>query len=592
MPTITRKAAAAESAGVNAPENETTVPAKRKSASSGNTKRTAAKASKPTSASQTAAPKSKKKEKGGSVTLSGEDYQAFLKFQQGQDQSNSPAQQKIAEKERKAQENLAIQERNRAMRDKEDHSDDDTEDNAPPAKKSKPSHTILSDDEAELSKELGSTTTVPGLPDFTNVTEEDIEDEDEPQGGVQNGEDNTDDEEEVEVEEQDGQGSPAESQASAAGDALADNGMEISTPASEKAYRKPSSKNSTAPKLEHASVSPSLSSTKTEVSSASTAKKAAPPKSSGGTKVVREQFSSPEVLALADAAKSHLRTQICFGNWKLDSDPEKPDWIWTIIAETPSALGVSSRPRATEGLKQLLSDNAEKEKVMTYVGYGKTVLFNTIVTKARSKVAGYLSLHGSVQDVTDKVTWLLQASNFLYGDLNVKVCFCSSLSFIANALTQERTFNSSKPFGNPFIKDLIQTVWFNTSKNGSKAEAMTTKKMIQNKEVPLTIILLVVTAIEHSIGEYRPGTLSVTQFRENSVRNRFMHHSSTWRGLVQKSKKWSDAYPAAVYKSIILTCGDLSYLLMEEEEVNEEEIKDVKPEDLDSIADNGMADVF
>ncbi|KAF8905589.1 hypothetical protein CPB84DRAFT_1844990 [Gymnopilus junonius] len=536
MPTITRKAAAAESAGVNAPENETTVPAKRKAASSGNAKRTAA--SKPTSASQTAAPKSKKKEKGGSVTLLGEDYQAFLKFQQGQDQT--------------------IQEHNRAMRDKEDHSDDDTEDNAPPAKKSKPSHTILSDDEAELSKELGSTTTVPGLPDFTNVTEEDVEDEDEPQGGIQNGEDNTDDEEEVEVEEQDGQGSPAESQASAAGDALADNGMEISTPALEKAYQKPSSKNSSAPKLEHASVSPSLSSTKTEVSSASTAKKAVPPKSSGGTKVVREQFSSPEVLALADVAKSHLRTQICFGNWKLDSDPEKPDWIWTIIAETPSALGVSSRPRATEGLKQLLNDNAEKEKVMTYVGYGKTVLFNTIVTKARSKVAGYLSLHGSVQDVTDKVTWLLQASNFLYGDLNVK----------------ERTFNSSKPFGNPFIKDLIQTVWFNTSKNGSKAEAMTTKKMIQNKEVPLTIILLVVTAIEHSIGEYRPGTLSITQFRENSVRNRFMHHST------------------AVYKSIILTCGDLSYLLMEEEEVNEEEIKDVKPEDLDSIADNGMAEVF
>ncbi|KAF8909032.1 hypothetical protein CPB84DRAFT_1843373 [Gymnopilus junonius] len=548
MPTITRKAAAAESASVNAPENETTVPAKWKAASSGNAKRTAA--SKPTSASQTAAPKSKKKEKGGSVTLLGEDYQAFLKFQQGQDQSNSPAQQKIAEKKRKAQENLAIQECNRAMRDKEDHSDDDTEDNALPAKKSKPSHTILSDNEAELSKELGSTTTVPGLPDFTNVTEEDVEDEDEPQGGIQNGEDNTDDEEEVEVKEQDGQGSPAESQASAAGDALADNGMEISTPALEKAYQKPSSKNSSAPKLEHASVSPSLSSTKTEVSSASTAKKAVPPKSSGGTKVVREQFSSPEVLALADAAKSHLHTQICFGNWKLDSDPEKPDWIWTIIAETPSALGVSSHPRATEGLKQLLNDNAEKEKV----GYGKTVLFNTIVTKARSKVAGYLSLHGSVQDVTDKVTWLLQASNFLYGDLNVK----------------ERTFNSSKPFGNPFIKDLIQTVWFNTSKNGSKAEAMTTKKMIQNKEVPLTIILL----IEHSIGEYRPGTLSITQFRENSVWNRFMHHST------------------AVYKSIILTCGDLSYLLMEEEEVNEEEIKDVKPEDLDSIADNGMAEVF
>ncbi|KAF8870154.1 hypothetical protein CPB84DRAFT_1855768 [Gymnopilus junonius] len=540
MPTITKKAAAAESASVNAPENETTVPAKQKAASSGNAKHTAGKAS-PTSASQTTAPKSKKKEKGGSVTLLGGDYQAFLKFQQGQDQSNSPAQQKIAEKERKAQENLAIQECNRAMRDKEDHSDDDTEDNTPPAKKSKPSHTILSDDEAELSKELGSTMTVPGLPDLLMEAFRMVKTIPTTRKKLKSRSKMVKD-------------LPTESQASAAGDALADNGMEISTPALEKAYQKPSSKNSSAPKLEHASVSPSLSSTKTEVSSASTAKKAVPPKSSGGTKV------------------------ICFGNWKLDSDPEKPDWIWTIIAETPSALGVSSRPRATEGLKQLLNDNAEKEKVMTYVRWlREDHSLNTIVTKAHSKVAGYLSLHGSVQDVMDKVTWLLQASNFLYRDLNVK----------------ERTFNSSKPFGNPFIKDLIQTVWFNTSKNSSKAEAMTTKK-IDSKQ-------------RSSIDNYSSGSHcgSINFFSGSIVQELYLLPNSVkiLYGIGARSCSYEDDsqlmdcfrfmhHSTAVYKSIILTCGDLSYLLMEEEEVNEEEIKDVKPEDLDSIADNGMAEVF
>ncbi|KAF8871015.1 hypothetical protein CPB84DRAFT_1754198 [Gymnopilus junonius] len=353
MPTITRKAAAAESAGVNAPENEMAMPAKWKATSSSNAKHTAGK---------------------GGVFLF---HQAFkirdglpdLFVNLGDVRLSFNFDQNLRHCTSQAHFKLSIQECNRAMRDKENLSDDDTEDNTPPTKKSRPSHTILSDDKAELSKELGSTMTVPGLPDFTNVTEEDIEDEDEPQGGAQKGKDNTNEEEEVEVEEQGGQGSPSESQASAAGGDL----MEVSTPALEK---------------------------------------------------------------------------ICFGNWKLNSNPEKPNWIWTIIAEMPDALGVSSCPRATEGLKQLLNDNAEKEKVMTYVYVVHSIWSShLVVSLGHNKVAEYLSLHGSVQDITDKVTWLLQASNFLYRDLNVK----------------ERTFNSN----------------------------------------------------QHSIGEYHPGTLSVTQFHES-----------------------------------------------------------------------------
>ena len=56
------------------------------------------------------------------------------------------------------------------------------------------------------------------------------------------------------------------------------------------------------------------------------------------------------------------------------------------------------------------------------VGYGKTVLFNSVVTKARQRIAGYFGLQsGPVPDIQAKVEWLLTASCFIYGDLDVKV---------------------------------------------------------------------------------------------------------------------------------------------------------------------------
>jgi hypothetical protein len=55
------------------------------------------------------------------------------------------------------------------------------------------------------------------------------------------------------------------------------------------------------------------------------------------------------------------------------------------------------------------------------VSYGKGALFNSIVTKARQRVVGHYGLDGNMDSIIEKVEWLLNASHFIYGELNLKV---------------------------------------------------------------------------------------------------------------------------------------------------------------------------
>jgi hypothetical protein len=118
--------------------------------------------------------------------------------------------------------------------------------------------------------------------------------------------------------------------------------------------------------------------------------------SSKASKVVRDQFSSPEILQLADACKSHLRTQICFGNWTLDSDMSKPDWIWSIITGTPALLGETGRATAMKALQLVENDEVQKGKLVIYVCF-RTV-FLLILTYLQGWLRKDCSLqHGSYQ---------------------------------------------------------------------------------------------------------------------------------------------------------------------------------------------------
>lgn len=72
------------------------------------------------------------------------------------------------------------------------------------------------------------------------------------------------------------------------------------------------------------------------------------------SKVVWGSFS-PNVTVLANAAKNLIRTKVAFGDWVLDSNLEKPNWIWAIIRDVPTTIGISLNQAAREGLKEVSS---------------------------------------------------------------------------------------------------------------------------------------------------------------------------------------------------------------------------------------------
>ena len=88
--------------------------------------------------------------------------------------------------------------------------------------------------------------------------------------------------------------------------------------------------------------------------------------SGSSTKVVRSQFSD-NVTILTDAAKNLIRTKVAFGDWVLDSNPDKPNWVWGIIKNVPTAIGISLNQAAQDGLQEALRDVTLRNKLITYV---------------------------------------------------------------------------------------------------------------------------------------------------------------------------------------------------------------------------------
>ena len=96
-------------------------------------------------------------------------------------------------------------------------------------------------------------------------------------------------------------------------------------------------------------------------------KKAHETQSTGG-KIKRTHFSS-NIAILADCGKNLICTCVAFGDWVLDIDPGKPEWVWKIINDTLSTVALSSRDAARQGLRTVSgSSNAEmRAKLITYV---------------------------------------------------------------------------------------------------------------------------------------------------------------------------------------------------------------------------------
>ncbi|TEB25582.1 hypothetical protein FA13DRAFT_1796294 [Coprinellus micaceus] len=252
------------------------------------------------------------------------------------------------------------------------------------------------------------------------------------------------------------------------------------------------------------------------------------PSARGNSKVTRADFDSESLRALADAGKSTVRMNILFGRWhtthggKADSHQWAADILQTVIKE---------KPLLRKALTAAFQDELVKENLLTYVLYGKGALLNTFIGKACLLVASSYGLTGRKEDITGRVTWLLKKTQFAYGGINFE------------AGTVEKT----KIWGNPMIKELLQVVLFG---QGAKADARSIQEVRKTKSIPISAIILSVTAIEHAIGEYRDGSSRQYPFKEQGVRKRYTYHENNWNTLRELSKKWATFYLQGVFQAI------------------------------------------
>ncbi|KAH6906985.1 hypothetical protein BKA70DRAFT_1428499 [Coprinopsis sp. MPI-PUGE-AT-0042] len=287
-----------------------------------------------------------------------------------------------------------------------------------------------------------------------------------------------------------------------------------------------------------------------------------------GLKVIRSDFPD-DVAILADEAKTAVRTAICFGEWEeIGGRGAQLEWAWRIAQAV-----AQEQPAWVSLLRKVSSNETMKRNFITYALYARGGFLSTLITKTRAGVAAAYSLSGgkiSRSDTEKRVRWLREACHFMYGDLDV----------------EKETYEKTKPFGNPFIKEVIQHVFFAPG-NMMKADQRTANRIRQEKAIPPNIILLVVTAIEHAIGEYTSGHVIQVPFKEMRVRGQARYHEKNWVGLTEISEDWTDYYLQALLQAIADDMG-LDDLATTRTNTGDD-IKDITADDLAFVVASGRS---
>lgn len=126
--------------------------------------------------------------------------------------------------------------------------------------------------------------------------------------------------------------------------------------------------------------------------------------------------------------------------------------------------------------------------------YGKGALLNAFISKARLLVATNYGLNGRQETISERVTWLLKKTQFTYGGINIEVRSIAHQLYSghSDAAFQAKTFEQSKIWGNPMIKELLQVVLFS---QGAKADMRSIQEIRKKQALPISAIILSITAV-------------------------------------------------------------------------------------------------
>jgi hypothetical protein len=115
-------------------------------------------------------------------------------------------------------------------------------------------------------------------------------------------------------------------------------------------------------------------------------------------------------------------------------------------------------------------------------------LLTGLANKTRVIIPGVYGLTGKREDVIDRVEWLLSESHFLFAGIGIEVSSAHRDIRFADCC-QAKTFQRTKPFGSPVIKQLLEQLIF-------KGNDLTIARTIQKgKEIPLSSVILCAVAV-------------------------------------------------------------------------------------------------
>ncbi|KAJ3822949.1 hypothetical protein F5880DRAFT_1613310 [Lentinula raphanica] len=204
-------------------------------------------------------------------------------------------------------------------------------------------------------------------------------------------------------------------------------------------------------------------------------------KGNSATKILESQFENVE---LARLGKSSVRMSICILDmWPKDEEPDL-DLFTEELVKTKNDEVLQSLKKITS------SPNPDDVKVLLrFMNYGSSQVRSDLGKIIRILVAQYFELSVSrgeeaQEQVADKVKWLLKKKKY-HQKVDIK----------------KRTYKGA-PFSSPLIGKILRAYFVDSP---SYQDVFLIKYMKRKRIVPLRLVVMITTLIEHAILEWNGG---------------------------------------------------------------------------------------
>ncbi|KAE9383829.1 hypothetical protein BT96DRAFT_951008 [Gymnopus androsaceus JB14] len=176
-----------------------------------------------------------------------------------------------------------------------------------------------------------------------------------------------------------------------------------------------------------------------------------------------------------------------------------------------------------------------RQRAVKYANYATSDVRREFGHHARTLVCSTFNLAGDDRSTTETATFvagLLHDRMFHYGTFNLETL----------------EFEKTTPFLLTLIPRILHTALVIQA---TKADALILAELKQQCHVPLKLIALIVTLIEHVLCEYSSGYSRTAQFLEKNDRANYRSICATLMDLEKKSPRYSDRLQRGTYKAMM-----------------------------------------